>query len=205
MPRTDSLKRLLEDALAEGFRTIGQVAIDPGPEGFTLRHRDDPPGAPAAEFSGPSEAVRLARFDDSGAFRPLKSAPSLRHGWRLTLHSIAELHLALDGFYPAALGNWRAWLRGDLRPVALRTTVNRQTGMYRITGKITDSQAAELIKDVCVAGCRRCRLWAIPEDATPPPANLAEREIPLLCGEACNLLVAAARRKVKGLPLDQAE
>jgi len=34
---------------------------------------------------------------------------------------------------------------------------------------------------------------------------LPTKEIPLLCGEACNLLVAAARRKVKGIPLDQVE
>ncbi len=205
MHRTDSLTHLLQDAVESGFNKIGEILIEPGPDGFSLRHADDSEREGLEQFSRPEDASAIARFDDAGTFRPLKSAPTLRHGWSLTLGTLADLHLALDAFYPAALGNWRALLCGDLRPVALRTTVNRQTGMYRITGKITDVQAAELVEAVCVPGCLRCRLWAIPEDVPPPAPGLPAKEIPLLCGEACNLLVAAARRKVKGIPLDQVE
>jgi len=205
MFRTDSLAHLLQDAIESGLNKIGEVLIKPTSNGFSLRHADDSDREGLEKFSRPEEASAIARFDDAGAFRPLKSAPTLRHGWSLTLGTLADLHLALDGFYPAALGNWRASLSSTLRPVALRTTVNRQTGMYRITGKITDVQAAELVEAVCVPGCLRRRLWAIPEDVPPTAPGLPTKEIPLLCGEACNLLVAAARRKVKGIPLDQVE
>lgn len=205
MLRTDSLDHLLGDAVASGFHRIGQVVIAPHQGGYSLCHGEDVGREGLTHFSRPAEASAIARFDDAGAFRPLKSAPGLRHGWRLDVRGIPDLRLALDGFYPAALGNWRAWLRDGLRPVALRSTVNRQTGMYRIAGKITDVQAAGLVEAVCVPGCLRCRLWAIPEDVPAPHPGLPGKEIPLLCGEACSLLVAAARRIVKGIPLDQVE
>ncbi|MFZ4775485.1 MAG: hypothetical protein ACOYM3_08995, partial [Terrimicrobiaceae bacterium] len=99
----------------------------------------------------------------------------------------------------------RSRLRGELVPVSLRSTVDRQTGMYRITGKITDAQGVELVKTLCKPGCLRCILWPVPEQETASAVPLPPQEIPLLCGEACNLFVAAARKVVKGIPLDQVE
>ena len=42
-------------------------------------------------------------------YRPLKTAPNLRHGWRLEVANLAELRLALDLFYPGRLAALAAW------------------------------------------------------------------------------------------------
>jgi len=203
--RTDSLAHLLEDALSAGLTRIGQVAIVSRPPGFSLTHVEDSGKPDLQLFESSEAAIQIARNRDGGAYRPLKSAPDLRHGWRLELSTLEELLLALDALYPAALGNWRALLRGDLEAVPLRSTVNRQTGMYRITGKITDEQGTELVEKLCRPGCLRCILWPVPETGAPPSVSLPQNQIPLLCGEACCLFVAAARKVVKGIPLDQVE
>ena len=99
----------------------------------------------------------------------------------------------------------------------LRDTLNRQTGMYRVAGKITDEQIDALVGRFCRSdgGCLRTILWR--RDATgsvastrlPPekfdpaydqcggPAQPRTDLIPMLCQEACNLLVAEARAVVK--------
>ena len=48
-----------------------------------------------------------------------------------------ELKRALDYFYPGAIGTWLANQSGTAHPVCLRQTLNRQTGMYRVTRKLT--------------------------------------------------------------------
>ena len=120
------------------------------------------------------------------------------------LKSLQDLRLALDLFYPAALGNWRTHVSQKLRPTPLRETLNRQTGMYRITSTLTNEQGMELIQSFCKPGCLRSILWPI-SDATHLSPCLPEKQIPLLCCEACNLFVATARKVLKGTPLDQAE
>jgi hypothetical protein len=67
--------------------------------------------------------------------------------------------------------------------------------MYRVTQKITDPQARALVADFC-AGCLKRRLWTL--DAPSHPGALQPiPSLPLLCHEACNLLVAEARQVVK--------
>jgi sirohydrochlorin cobaltochelatase len=79
--------------------------------------------------------------------------------------------------------------------VVLRETLGRQTGMYRVTQKLTDPQARELIDRVCT-GCLKHRLWEI-AIANPSSPAFPAGSLPLLCQEACNLLVAQAREVVK--------
>ena len=188
------MKRALTESLAEwlesGRTRIGQIVILATPDGWELRHSDDLARGDLPKSEGANAARHLANLDDSGAYRPLKTAPNLRHGWRLVLRDVEELRRALDYFYPAMAGVWLSQLRGELSGVPFRETLNRQTGMYRVTQKITDEQARTMIDSFC-AGCLKCRLW----DAQPPPDD-ADR-IPLLCHEACNLLVAEARKVVK--------
>lgn len=187
--------------------------------GYELRHRVDA-DRPAAELTvhtDPEDASALALYDDAGAYRPLKTAPNLRHGWRLVVSDDKALRLALDQFYPARLGAWQAFQQGRLATTPLRETLGRQTGMYRVTAKLTDEQADALVGRLCRSdgGCLRTILWRRDAAGTVASSKLppekfdpsydqttgkagGEGFVPLLCQEACNLLVAEARAVVKG-------
>jgi sirohydrochlorin cobaltochelatase len=89
--------------------------------------------------------------------------------------------------------------------------VGRQTGMYRVTNKLTNAEANNLAGRFCQSrtGCLRTILW--PVDGKLPnqklPAEKFDPEfdqlglnqpgLPILCVEACNLFVAEARKVVK--------
>ncbi len=200
-----NLTQAIADWITAGGREMGEIRIEPTANGFVLRHREDAP-AGEATFTGPEAARDLAHFDDAGNFRALKSAPNLRHGWRLTLTSLAELRRALDYFYPAMTGVWLSHQQGSLGFVPLRTTLARQTGMYAVTKKISDAQAQTMIGQFCRSdgGCLKRILWPVSAGlpVTSLPAEKFEsaapaQELPLLCAEACNLLVAKARQVVK--------
>ena len=196
---------------------FGELSVTAVNGGYELRNRADL--ALAAEglvsHDDPEAAAGLSLYDDAGAYRPLKTAPNLRHGWRLIVADVAGLRLALEGFYPGRPGAWRLFQQGKLETTSLRDTLNRQTGMYRVTGKLTEDQADVLVGRFCRSdgGCLRTILWrrnaegAVPSTHLPPekfdPAHDqagggGEGIVPLLCQEACNLLVAEARKVVKG-------
>ena len=192
--------------LEAGGREIGEIGIAPTEGGFALCHRADL-GRSDLRLATKVEAAReIANYDDAGKFRPLKTAPNLRRGWKLAVADLPELRRALDYFYPAMLGVWLSHLRGELAPVPLRETLGRQTGMYRVTQKLTDVQAQILIGEFCRSdgGCLKHLLWRLApelpictlpaEKLQAPPTGTA---LPLLCHEACNLLVAQARAVVK--------
>lgn len=194
---SSTLLDLLATAVGEGFHKIGQVVFYAQDEGFLLHHADDAGRGDLEVFRNPHDAAAIALHDDAGAYRPLKTAPNLKHGWALRVASLAELHLTLDLLYPAALANWRALLQGAKIATPLRNTVSRQTGMYRVTGLITDEEAQGIVDTLCAPGCLRCIQWPIPADASPPVVPVKEKEIPLLCIDACSLLIGEARRVVK--------
>lgn len=197
----DTLSELLAGLMERGGFEIGQIRVTPGIE---LRHVADAAEKELALHHSPEAARHLAIHDDAGKYRPLKTAPTLRRGWQLRLASVAELRLALDYFYPAALGTWRAQLKNELTVVPLRETLGRQTGMYRVVGLITDEQIAALTSKCCApSACRRRVLWEIepgkPHGQTEgKPLEVPEGILPLLCTEACNLLIAEGRKIVKG-------
>jgi sirohydrochlorin cobaltochelatase len=197
-----SIAEFLSAAIVSGFSQIGQVVIEKNPPGFSLHHEADTGREDLEIFHSPEDALGIARCDDSGDYRPLKTAPNLRRGWELRLDSLAALRLALDGIYPAALGNWRAVLRGEKIAPPLRETLNRQTGMYRITGLLTRDEAARLITSLCRPGCLRQILWPI-ESADPAPAPAApECRIPLFCTNPCSHFLGKAREAVKSRPVE---
>jgi len=133
----------------------------------------------------------------------------------------------VDYFYPGRLAVFAAWKSDKLKTTPLRETLDRQSGMYRVAAKISDSQVNDLVADFCRSngGCLRTILWKRDADgaiastklpkgkfdpardqataANPPgsatPATAAiPATVPLLCQEACNLLVAECRKVVKG-------
>ena len=206
----------LERLLSEGEVVIGEIVAIRTPGGsFEVRHRSEssnPAGTPDIRiFTRPAAARDLARYDRLGRYRSLKGAPNLPTGWRLRLDSVDEVLRTLDAFYPGALATWVAFQQGNLAPVNLRDTLQRQSGMYRVTQKITNAQADELVGKCCRSdgGCLRTILWRL--DAQNPVSSLPltkfnprvdqlgtiEKCVPYLCVEACNLLVAQARRVVK--------
>jgi sirohydrochlorin cobaltochelatase len=197
-----SIAEFLSAAIVSGFSQIGQVVIEKNPPGFSLHHEADTAREDLEIFHSPEDALGIARCDDSGDYRPLKTAPNLRRGWELRLDSLATLRLALDGIYPAALGNWRAVLRGEKIAPPLRETLNRQTGMYRITGLLTHHEASRIIGSLCRPGCLRQILWPI-ESADPAPAPAApEGRIPLFCTNPCSHFLGKAREAVKSRPVE---
>ena len=210
----DLIERSLEAALTNCCR-VGQMSIRRmNGGGFVLSHRDDGGRDDLQRFQNPEEAAEIARYDDSGNYRPLKTAPNLRHGWRLELVDLTELRRALDNFYPGRLAMFAAWKENRLTTTPLRTTLTRQSGMYRVAAKISDEQVNELVGNFCRSngGCLRTILWKRDERGAPastqlPPEKFdtahdqtggGELAIPLLCQEPCNLLINECRKAVKG-------
>lgn len=200
------------------FGELHLTAVPAGSGGYELRHRADvgQPPETLTRHDDPEAAAGLAINDDAGAYRPLKTAPNLRRGWRLVVADAAGLRRALEGFYPGRAGAWRTFQTGgSVETTSLRETLNRQTGMYRVTGKLTPEQADALVGRFCRSdgGCLRTILWRrdpagtvasthLPAEKFDPAHDQTGRGepgvIPLLCQEACNLLVAEARKVVKG-------
>jgi len=191
--------------LETGGRQVGQILVSRSGDQWELRHIADAGCADLTEYKRVADARVLANLDDAGAYRPLKTAPNLRRGWRLEVGTAIDLRKALDAFYPAMLGMWLARAQDQIVPVPLRDTLGRQTGMYRVTHKLTDAQAQEVVARTCNDGaCLKTILWSLDSSqrVTSLPAGKFQPAtgdaIPLLCQEACNILVAAARKVVKG-------
>jgi sirohydrochlorin cobaltochelatase len=210
----DAIETTLGKALSESD-AIGQIFIQHcAGNGFELCHRDDKGRHDLRHFQKPEDAVDIARYDDSGIYRPLKTAPNLRHGWRLELADIGGLRHALDHFYPGRLAILLARSENRLTTTPLRDTLNRQSGMYRVAAKISDAQIDKVVGGFCKSngGCLRTILWkrdatgAVASTELPPekfdPAHdqtgRTERAIPLLCQEICSLLINECRKAVKG-------
>ncbi len=212
-PRQQLPRNISDDWLKGPPCRIGQVLIRSIAERYQICHREDAERSDLARTGDVEDAAELARYDDRGRYRPLKTAPNLRHGWLLVLPDAAAVKHALDLFYPGRLPAFDAWRQGSLMMTPLRETLGRQTGMYRVTAKITDCEIDALVGRFCRSdgGCLRTIFWKRDENGTVASSRLPPEKfdpshdqtghdqpaLPLLCQEACNLLVAEARRVVK--------
>ena len=216
----NSIGRVLEAARF----CVGQIVVRKSGGGFVLSHRDDEAQENLQIFRSSEDAIGVAKYDDAGNYRPLKTAPNLRHGWRFELDTLEALMRTLDYFYPGRLAVFAAWKSDKLQTTPLRETLDRQSGMYRVAAKISDSQIDNLVADFCRSdgGCLRTILWKrdakgaisstkLPNEkfdpdydqqtASNPPGSATTATvatIPLVCQEACNLLVAECRKVAKG-------
>ena len=226
----DPVEKVLEKVCNDSRNfCVGQILVrKTSADGFALSHRDEEAADQLKIFRAPEDAVEIAKYDDAGNYRPLKTAPNLRHGWRLELETLEDLRHALDYFYPGRLAMFAAWKSHKLQTTPLRETLDRQSGMYRVAAKISDSQIDNLVGNFCRSngGCLRTILWKrdasgaiastkLPKEKFDPASDQARvcsrrpagdahashsevATIPLLCQEACNLLVAECRKVVKG-------
>jgi sirohydrochlorin cobaltochelatase len=214
------IEQALESWCASGRRCVGQILIERCPNDlFVLCHRDDA-GSNSLTISRTADcAADIAKFDDAGNYRPLKTAPNLRHGWSMELGDPRELRLALDLFYPGRLAVLLAFEQKKLHTTPLRQTLARQSGMYRVVAGISDEQIDHLVGNFCRSdgGCLRTILWkrdatgalasrflpaekfnvAYDQAVEARSASIDAPVIPLVCQEACNLLISAARAVVK--------
>jgi sirohydrochlorin cobaltochelatase len=205
---SNELARLIR----EGYNALGELEFTVSSSGYRLYHSADRNSLSEAQvYHSAEDARQIARYDASGAYRALKGAPNLPRRWILELADINDLKRAVDYFYPGAIATWLAYREGKVQPVCLRQTLNRQTGMYRVTRKLTDDQAQSLVRETCSSNgrCLRTILWGIElehppdflpsskSDPTIDQTGQSRAALPFLCLEACNLLVAAARTMVK--------
>jgi hypothetical protein len=172
-----------------------QVLIRRSGAGYEIRHIEDREMAgESLRVVRPAEARSLAQFTAAGAFRPLKAAPTLPKGWLMRAATDGELELALDGLYPGSLADWHA-AQGPNPPVAnYRSCAERQSGMYRITAKLTDEQAAGVTGLGCDAvHCLKRRLWTVAGLET----DLAGEKSLIPCLEPCAVLLELARKAAR--------
>ena len=94
---------------------------------FMLLHRDDASLDQLQTYRDAENAIEIAKYDDAGNYRPLKTAPNLRHGWRLELATVDELRRALDYFYPSSRFSRRGKTTGSKRrPCARHWIVSQE-------------------------------------------------------------------------------
>ncbi|GAB4243936.1 MAG: hypothetical protein OHK005_08610 [Candidatus Methylacidiphilales bacterium] len=178
---------------------MGQLRIIHQSGGWIIRHQNDNDDVvPNPDWRAAREWVKTA---DDGSYRPLKGEANLAPGRALGPLGDRELLEALNALYPTAVANGVCFQAETLTVTPFRETAGRQTGMYRIVGSITAEQLDEVVAEVCERRCLKQRLWE-------PRAKMPEfvgSAWPLLCPEACNLMVAACRAKIKGQPLNASE
>ncbi len=200
-----SILRQLLDALADGVQRVGEIQILADADGgFVLCHHEDAERAAAEGFGGlerhsdAGAARAIATYAEDGSYRFLKSRRDLRRGWVMPLQNAADLRLALDFFYPAAVGLWLAWRAGRLETERLREKLLRQTGMYRSAKEISDDQARELAATICAdPNCARQALWRLDNAEAPPFPQVEPDVIPLLCHAPCEHFISECADAVK--------
>jgi len=193
------------EALETGVvRTWGQLRIEvrlaeDGHRRYALGHVDDADETDLEEYGDPLEAREIAKFDDRDRYRPLKTAPSLRTGWRFPDLDAAVLLEAVDFLYPATVANWHREREGTLDVTHWRETVDRQTGIYGVVETWDRGEGHEHVDWVaeacCVdSQCLKRREWEY-DGETDLGVEGGDGEFP--CREPCSLVVAAARQWTK--------
>ncbi|HEX4121277.1 MAG TPA: DR2241 family protein [Verrucomicrobiae bacterium] len=171
---------------------VGQVLIRRAGRGFELRHAGDRDAADELLELVRVDGLRaLAQFTAADMFRPLKSAPNLRGGWRAEAADVGALETALNSLYPGAIADWFAARRNPPPITSYREFTARQTGMYRITTHLDDRIAGAAVRACCHRDfCLKRRLWSVPGLAAD---GTGEKSI-IPCLEPCAVLLEFARK-----------
>lgn len=179
-------------AIGDGAN-FAQLRIQRAGPRFELRHVEDADAATdALRNVSVSDLRGIAMETSDGVFRPLKSAPSLKRGWRCEISDVAKLDLAIGHLYPGGVTDWHA--RNDpAKATGYRDFTARQTGMYRITTFLDAGSAPPVIAACCDDRfCLKNRRWTYDGVADEPAGDL---DLP--CLEPCPLLLEFARKAVR--------
>ncbi|MFM8360304.1 MAG: DR2241 family protein [Verrucomicrobiota bacterium] len=165
---------------------FGLVSVQRQGSRFRLVHREDArEGGAALRPVLPGELRDLAHWTAEGAYRPLKSAPTLQRGWEVWLAGPRELEAALERLHPGALADWQACVVGGAVPAAWPEVAARQTGRYRRIRELDDGAVQAGLADCCSPGrCAKERRWVGPGEPPPGPASAPR----LVCLDPCPLL-----------------
>ncbi|MBV0924559.1 hypothetical protein KTS45_10150 [Halomicroarcula limicola] len=202
------------DRLREGLTTTwGQLAITVSLTGggdrvYELRHEDDQAEIDRGEalaldtYEDPLDARELAKHDDDGQYRPLKTAPTLQTGWEFAALGPADLVEAVHAFYPATVQNWYREREGEFDVNHWHETVERQTGIYGVVQTWDRGEGHEHVDWVAEACCddSQClkrREWEYDEETALDPGGNQTDEGEFPCREPCSLVISAARKWTK--------
>jgi hypothetical protein len=198
MPATSLLHPALAaflDQLGEA-EVFGQARIRRLATGFEVRHEADRDQAEGAlrQLSGPEELRAMAQVTAAGAFRPLRSAPTLQTGWRVVAADGPALAATLELLYPGALEDWHAARQPAPAITSYRAFTQRQTGMYRIAAQLSDERAGRMMRSCCQPSfCLKRRLWSVGTE----PEDLPELKSVIPCLEPCAVLLEFARQTAR--------
>ncbi len=171
---------------------FGQILIVRRGGAFELRHElDRAVNVENLKLLKGTELRVWAQTTAAGAFRPLRSAPTLRMGWWAVAANPAAFEMALHYIYPGALPDWFAAQSNSPPVTSYRAFMQRQTGMYRITTSLDDAIAGAAIRACCAADfCLKRRLWTVEGLGADEPAG--KSIIP--CLEPCAIMLEFARK-----------
>ena len=179
------------------LRIEATLAAD-GTRRYEVRHVDDGDADPAAltAHDDPLDARTVAERDERDRYRPLKTAPTLRRGWRFPELDWRGLARTVETFYPATVVNWYREQTGDLDIDHWRDTVGRQSGIYGVVKTWDRGEGYEHVNWVAEACCddSQClkrREWQYDEE-TDLDVDGGDGVFP--CREPCSVVVTAARK-----------
>ena len=193
-----TLAQELERLIPQGeSRKFGELVLSRSDTGnFTAVHRTDAMMGGSMDSLDSIQSVpglrEISKHDVEGNYRPLKTAPTLRHGWQTSCDCPEEFIRRLDAIYPAVFATWVKYQKGTAPPVPLQETLSRQSGIYKNASDITDQMANQIMRDTCSLGCIRKIAWPINDQCTVSKLIAPPREIPVVCIEACSLAISEA-------------
>ncbi|MFB6117616.1 DR2241 family protein [Halosegnis sp.] len=191
------------DRLADGMRREwGQLSVQVElvdcERRYEIRHVEetDQDRETLAVHDEPLEARSLVKTDDDGRYRPLKTAPSLPHGWVFVDLTGRECAETVEYVYPATIANWYLERQGELDIDHWRDAVSRQSGIYGVVKTWDRGEGYEHVNWVAEACCddSQClkrREWQY-DDETALDVDGGDGVFP--CREPCSLVIAAARK-----------
>jgi len=167
--------------------TLGQLTIHVGAD-EVLVEGPPAPGEPREIEPVPAAFHAMARFDDSGRYRPLPGARTLPGGWYSRFASLESLDAALDAVYPLLQHHAAQYADGGLRVVTLEVVFARQAGRYQVAAELTEAGRALAVRMLCGI-CVKTPIWregTSREGAVPGPDILP-------CPEPCSVFLALCR------------